>query len=45
MAICYATSKDGVTWAKPELGLVEYEGSTANNILWRGIGPPEQRQR
>jgi hypothetical protein len=40
MAICYATSKDGITWVKPELGLVEYEGSTANNILWRGSGPP-----
>ena len=38
MAICYATSKDGITWVKPELGLVEYEGSKANNILWRGSG-------
>jgi hypothetical protein len=36
MAICYATSKDGITWNKPEMGLVEYEGSKANNILWRG---------
>ena len=40
MAIAYATSVDGITWVKPELGLVEFEGSTANNILWRGIGPP-----
>ena len=39
MAICYATSKDGLTWLKPELGIVEYEGSKANNILWRGSGP------
>ncbi|MDE0421790.1 MAG: hypothetical protein OXK76_13025 [Gammaproteobacteria bacterium] len=38
MAICYATSVDGLTWVKPELGLVEYEGSRANNILWRGGG-------
>jgi len=38
MAICYATSKDGITWEKPELGLVEYEGTKATNILWRGIG-------
>lgn len=38
MAICYATSKDGTTWVKPELGLIEYEGSKANNILWRGGG-------
>lgn len=36
MAICYATSKDGIKWEKPELGLVEYEGSKANNIIWRG---------
>jgi hypothetical protein len=39
MAICYATSKDGVDWVKPELGIVEYEGSKATNILWRGSGP------
>ncbi|MCY3620473.1 MAG: hypothetical protein OXH68_02020 [Gammaproteobacteria bacterium] len=38
MAICYATSKDGLAWNKPELGLVEYQGSKANNILWRGAG-------
>ena len=37
MAICYATSKDGLTWNKPEQGLVEYQGSKANNILWRGV--------
>ena len=36
MGICYATSKDGLSWDKPELGLVEYEGSKANNIVWRG---------
>lgn len=36
MALCYATSKDGLAWVKPDLGLVEYEGSKANNILWRG---------
>ena len=36
MAICYAVSKDGIKWEKPELGLVEYGGSKQNNILWRG---------
>ncbi len=36
MGICYATSKDGIKWDKPELGLVDYEGSKANNIIWRG---------
>jgi hypothetical protein len=38
MAICYATSKDGIKWVKPELGLVEYQGTKATNILWRGTG-------
>lgn len=38
MAICYATSKDGLSWDKPELGIVEYAGSRANNILMRGGG-------
>jgi len=31
--ICYATSKDGLTWEKPLLGLVEFDGSTHNNIV------------
>ena len=31
--LCYATSKDGVHWEKPDLGLVAYRGSTANNIF------------
>lgn len=29
---CYATSKDGVSWEKPSLGLVEFNGSRNNNI-------------
>ena len=36
MGICYATSKDGINWMKPDLGLVEYNGSKKNNIVWRG---------
>lgn len=44
MAICYATSTDGINWNKPELGLVEYEGSTANNILWRGDTESEEKE-
>ncbi len=31
MGICYATSKDGIKWVKPILGLVEYNGSKQNN--------------
>ena len=44
MAICYATSKDGITWVKPELRIVEFEGSKANNILWRGSGTPSKEK-
>ena len=36
MGICYAYSKDGISWVKPELGLVEYQGNMNNNLLWRG---------
>ncbi len=42
MGICYATSKDGLRWDKPNLGLQPYpstsgpEDSKANNIVWRG---------
>jgi hypothetical protein len=32
--ICYAESKDGVTWRRPDLGLVEFNGSKKNNIVW-----------
>jgi len=30
---CFATSRDGVTWEKPHLGLVEHGGSSDNNLL------------
>jgi hypothetical protein len=33
---CYAESTDGVNWEKPALGLVEYDGSRANNIVFIG---------
>ena len=35
---CYAESKDGIHWTKPELGLVEFQGSKQNNIVWNGVG-------
>jgi hypothetical protein len=35
---CYAESSDGVHWTKPELGLVEFEGSRKNNIILEGVG-------
>jgi len=31
--ICYAESKDGFRWTKPDLGLVDFEGSKKNNIV------------
>ncbi|QKJ32631.1 carbohydrate binding domain-containing protein [Mucilaginibacter mali] len=36
--VCYATSKDGINWVKPKLGIVEYNGSKANNICRVGGG-------
>ncbi|MDP6043994.1 MAG: hypothetical protein QGG25_00180 [Phycisphaerae bacterium] len=45
MGICYATSKDGLKWNKPELGLMNYDpenrskrdsGDKKNNIVLRG---------
>ena len=55
--VCYAESEDGFTWERPELGLVEYEGSTRNNIICAGdahhlgaifadpSAPPEERYK
>lgn len=31
--LCYAESDDGIRWRKPELGLHEFQGSKANNIV------------
>ncbi len=35
--VCYATSKDGIRWVKPELGIVEFQGSKKNNIVLRAV--------
>ena len=35
---CYAESKDGIHWTKPNLGLFEFNGSKENNIVWDGAG-------
>jgi len=32
----YAESEDGVKWTKPDLGLVEFKGSKANNLVDMG---------
>ena len=33
---CYAESEDGINWHRPELGLIEFQGSKKNNIIWNG---------
>ena len=33
---CYAESRDGIHWRRPELGLVSFRGSTKNNIILSG---------
>jgi hypothetical protein len=32
--LCVAVSADGITFTKPTIGTIEYDGSTANNIVW-----------
>ena len=34
----YAESTDGVRWEKPWLGIIEYDGSNDNNLVWMGPG-------
>ena len=36
---CYAESRDGIHWTKPELGLFEVAGSKANNVVLAGMPP------
>ena len=35
MGVCYAQSKDGILWDKPDLGILEYNGNKNNNIVLR----------
>lgn len=44
-SFCYAESVDGIHWNKPSLGLFDYHGNTANNILFRQIGEGDARSR
>ena len=37
MGLCYAFSTDGIHWEKPELGLIEFNGSKRNNIVMRRV--------
>ena len=36
--IAYAESADGIHWEKPRLGLIEFQGSKDNNLVWTGPG-------
>jgi hypothetical protein len=36
---CYAESRDGITWTKPNLGLFEAHGARDNNVVLRGSAP------
>jgi len=39
LRIAYAESDDGIHWRRSSLGLIEFDGSTENNIVFEGIGP------
>ena len=43
--VCYAESRDGIHWTRPNLGQVEYEGSRANNIVWMDDPWADSEQR
>lgn len=36
--ILYATSIDGLEWERPNLGIIEFQGSTKNNIVIQNYG-------
>ncbi len=38
--VLYATSADGISWNKPSLGVQDYEGSKANNIVFLNLHSP-----
>ena len=37
MGVCYAESKDGICWSKPEVGRVGYYGKKNNNLVMRSV--------
>ena len=34
---CYAESEDGINWCKPDLGIIELEGSKKNNVIFKDL--------
>ena len=41
LCIALAESEDGIHWERIGTGLVAYEGSRENNLLWAGEGPEQ----
>ena len=39
--VCYAISKDGIHWEKPELGVVEFNGDKKNNLVFSAEAIPK----
>jgi hypothetical protein len=37
MGVALATSTDGISWRKPDLGVVDFGGSRANNLVLRSV--------
>lgn len=35
-AVCYAESKDGMTWTRPDFEFFKWPGARTNNIVWLG---------
>ncbi len=35
---CVAESRDGIRFERVDAGLIEYQGSKENNLIWRGTG-------
>ena len=36
--VCYAESRDGIAWTKPALGIIDVDGSRANNLVGTSAG-------
>ena len=36
---CYAESRDGIHWVRPNLGLYEVHGTRENNVVLHGQSP------
>lgn len=34
LAVCYAESRDGLRWERPDIGLFPFDGDKRNNLVW-----------